>query len=420
MTSATYRSAGAGTLMLATLLIAFSAFAAWRVIALTQAQLWAASDPARALGWVPDHPQARLALAEAQLAAADWESASATARRLLAEEPLQGRAFSIVGQAAAARGEDAQALALYQIAARRSPRDVQARAWLADHALAVGNFSQALQHMESLLLTSPGYRAVLMPLMAQMAADPVFATELARVLERRPSWRADMLATLQRAEDPRAADTVLSALRSEGGLTEDEFEQWLANLIRQGRWGDAYGRWVGTLELADGSMPLVYNGGFEKPVSSRGFDWHQTRVPGVALEFIADRSSRGLVAHAAFGGRPVAQIGLEQPLLLGPGRHRFGARIRADVLRSERGLEWSITCLGQNVPFATSASIQGTFAWREIKMEFEVPSSECEGQWLRLRNPVRGGSIQQVSGDLWFDDVAIQYLSASSSSTSGN
>jgi len=409
VTGAMHRRARAGAWLLAALLIALALFAAWRVIALTQAERWAASDPVRALGWVPDHPQALLTLAESQLDAGHWDQASASARRLLAVEPLQGRAFSILGQAAAARGDEAEALALYRIAVRRSPRDVQARAWLTDHALTAGDFAQALQHMDSLLRTSPRYGATLMPLLAQLAADPDFAAELARVLERRPPWRAGLLATLQRAEDPRAADTVLSALRSEGGLSDQEYEQWLAYLMRQGRWGEAYGRWVGTLGLADGSLPLVYNGNFEKPVSSRGFDWRLTRVPGVSVEFVPDRSARGRAAHASFRGRPVAQVNLEQPLLLGPGRHRFSARMRADALRSERGLEWTVTCLDQTQPIAVSEPVQGSFGWRSIEMDIDVPITQCVGQWLRLRNPVPGGSIQQVSGDLWFDDVTIQY-----------
>ena len=75
--------------LLAVLLIALSVFAAWRVIALTQAEYWAASDPARALGWVPDHPQALLTLVDTQLAAGHRDAASASARRLLEAEPRE-------------------------------------------------------------------------------------------------------------------------------------------------------------------------------------------------------------------------------------------------------------------------------------------------------------------------------------------
>lgn len=394
--------------LLAAVVLALAGLAGWRILALTQAGRWAAADPQRALYWNPRHPQALLALAEQQLAAGRLDQARASARRLLAAEPLEGRAFGVLAAADAQQGRVDRALVLYTIAARRSPRDLRARAWLTEHYLVAGDYPTALRHIDALLRTSPGLGPALMPLLGRLAADPRFATELARVLERRPPWRVGLLKTLQRAEDPRAADQVLSALRAAGGLDAAEFDDWIAYLIRQGRWGEAYGRWAGTLDLQGGPLPPVYNGGFEQPVSNRGFDWRLSRTPGVSVDFVPDRSARGLTVHAAFRGRPAAGVGLEQPLLLAPGDYRFSARMRADALRSERGLEWTLTCFGQAQPFAASEPLAGSFGWRTVTMQVNVPVTGCAGQWLRLRNPVPAGSIQQVSGDLWFDEVVVQ------------
>jgi hypothetical protein len=125
------------------------------------------------------------------------------------------------------------------------------------------------------------------------------------------------------------------------------------------------------------------------------------------VEFVPDRSADGLTAHASFRGRQAARVSLEQPLLLGPGVYRFSARMRANGLISERGLEWTVTCIGQPQPFAVSEPLAGSFGWSTVGMDVNVPVTDCPGQWLRLRNPVPAGSIQQVSGDLWFDEVAI-------------
>ena len=380
----------------------------WRVLSLYQADRWAGEDPARALQWRADHPLALRGLAEQQLAAGNMEDARVTARHLLRVEPLEGQGFRLLAEAAARQGDLAQARALYGIAARRSPRDVRTRAWLIEHSLVAGDYPAAMQHVDALLRTSPGQGGVLMPLLAKMAADPAFARALANTLASRPPWRGGMLATLQQAEDPRSADQVLLALRSAQGLSPEEFDQWIASLIHQGRWGEAYSRWVSTLQLEDGALPLIYNGQFEHLPTGRGFDWRLLRIPGVSLDFQADPGAEGQAARAVFRGRPVAQVNLEQPLLLGPGRYRFTAQMRAQALRSERGLEWAITCLGQSEPLAISPSLQGTFDWRNVEMDVVVPATGCPGQWLRLRNPVPAGSIQQVTGELWFDDVAIQ------------
>ena len=394
--------------LLGAALLVCALLAGWRVLSLQQADRWADKDPARALQWRAGHPLALRRLAEQQLAAGQVDAAQATARHLLSVEPLEGRGFRLLAEAAAQQGDLAQAQALYEIAARRSPRDVRTRAWLIEHSLVAGDFPAALQHVDALLRTSPGQGGVLMPLLAKLAADPAFANALAHTLASRPPWRGSMLATLQQAEDPRSADQVLSALRSKQGLSAEEFDQWIASLIQQGRWGEAYSRWVSTLQLDNGALPLIYNGQFEDMPTGRGFDWRLLRIPGVSLDFQTDPGAKGQVAHAVFRGRPVAQVNLEQPLLLGPGRYQFSSRMRAQALRSERGLEWAITCLGQSEPMATSPPLQGTFDWRSMEMEVVVPDTDCPGQWLRLRNPVPAGSIQQVSGELWFDEVVIQ------------
>jgi tetratricopeptide (TPR) repeat protein len=398
---------GAWSWLLLAVLILASVFAAWRIVALHQADRWASEDPQRALRWIDRHPAALLNLAERQAAAGDHAAAAATARRLLAVEPLQGRAFRILAEAALADDDPAKALALYRITARRSPRDLKARAWLADHALQTGDLTGAVDQFDALLRLAPRQHATLLPLVAQLAANEGFAAALAERLESRPPWRAAVLRALQRADSPRAEGLVLSALRRGGGLTQEEWSDWIEALMARGAWGEAYGRWAGTVELEDGRLQLVHNGGFERPASGRGFDWRARRTPGVSLEFVDAEGADGLAAHASFRGRRVAAVNLEQALLLPPGTFTFTARMRSERLRSELGLEWTITCLGQSQPIATSPRITGTTGWHDITMEVAVPADDCDGQWLRLRNPVRGGSAQQVSGDLWVDDVRI-------------
>lgn len=393
--------------LLLALFVCASGFAAWRIVAVTQADRWASEDPSRALGWLPGHPVALLALAETQLRRGELAAAEATARRLLAVEPLEGRGFRVLAAAAQQQGRADEALALYGIAVRRSPRDTAARAWLIERYLLAGDYRNALVHIDALLRTSPGQGTTLLPLLVQLSADPRFASALADVLVRRPTWRAGLLGQLATAADPRAGDQVMSALNQRHGLDRDEFNGWVLALQRQSRWGDAYARWVGSLDLHGKPVPLVFNGDFETPLGNQGFDWHLLRIPGVSLVVEQGGGATGSAAHATFRGRPVAQVPLEQPLLLAPGSYRFSARVRTGMLRSDRGLEWAISCVGQGEPIATSERLQGSTAWRRISMPVVVPGEACPAQWLRLRNPVPAGSVQQVSGEIWFDDVAI-------------
>ena len=394
-------------------LLALTGFAAWRVLLVTYADANAASHPERALRWAPNHPVALLALAERQLAEGQTEQAVASARRLLAVEPLEARGFRVLAQAAEQSGDQAQALSLYQIAARRSPRDLASQAWLAQHYLDTSDFPQAVRQFETILQRWPQQKQKLLPVMAQMAADPAFSDALSAALQARPAWRASFLNALQRSDDAQASAQVMAALQRGGGLEDAEYDQWIDNLMRKGRWGEAYSRWAGRIVRAGSPLAPVYNGGFETEPGNRGFDWRIRHVPGVTLAFVADPSVKGRVARFSFRGRSVATASLEQPLLLAPGRrYRFSARARAENLRAERGLEWVLACNGGGAAIVVSERLQGSFGWREVGIEFDLPANGCNGQWLRLRNPAPSGLGQRVSGELWLDEIGIAPLAA--------
>ena len=117
--------------------------------------------------------------------------------------------------------------------------------------------------------------------------------------------------------------------------------------------------------------------------------------------------SSGQAAYLRFLDRRVPSAGLELPMLLSPGHYRLALRMRAQSLRSEMGLQWIIACAGAGGEVARIESIDGSFGWREFEADFQIPSSGCPGQWLRLVNPVPAGAAQRVVGELWVDDVRI-------------
>ncbi|TLX22277.1 tetratricopeptide repeat protein [Thermomonas fusca] len=378
-------------------------FAGWRVVGQMQAERHASSDPARALRWRPADPTALLALAERQLAEGDAAAARATATRLLGHEPLQGQAFRVLAAASERDGDEARTLQLYRIAARRAPRDRATRAWLARYFLQRGDYPQALVQIDALLRVAPQRADKIHPALVQLAQDPKFAQALAQSLRDDPPWRAGVLAALRHPKtgNPLAAGQVMQALQDRGGLSADEYSRWLDSLIAQGRWGEAYARWAGTAVKPNGRLPLLYNGDFAQEPSEAGFDWRRRRVPGVLMEFEPGKEVGSRIVHLQFLGRRVPNAGLEQALMLAPGRYRLLLRARARALRSEMGLQWRIACAGPARVVGRSEALQGSFDWMDVDMEFTVPPAGCPGQWLRLENPVPSGAGQQVAGDLW-------------------
>ncbi|MEJ7747079.1 MAG: hypothetical protein WKF61_10100, partial [Luteimonas sp.] len=321
------------------LLILASAFACYRIVAITQADRLAVVDPQRALQWIPGHAEALRRLAEQQLVSGDVAGAEHSARRLLAMEPLEGRSFRILAQAAVATGDQAKALALYRIAARRSPRDIASRAWLVEYLLVNENYAAALRHIDAILRIAPSQERVLIPLLIRLSSDPAFALALSHRLRARPAWRAAFISGLQDEADPAIADRVAAALASDGGLSEGEVDGLIDGLIARNRWHHAYALWASTPAMAGRRLAPVYNGGFESIPTGHGFDWRTgDAVPGVDVEFAPVAGAQGQAAHVQFRDRAVAAVNLVQPLLLTPGAHRLRMRARADAIASERGL----------------------------------------------------------------------------------
>lgn len=383
--------------------------AGWRIVGQMQAERYASTDPERALRWRPAHPQALRLLAERQLAEGRFVEARASARRLLAHEPLQGVAFRILAEAADRQGRRADAFRLYLVAEKRAPRDLQTRAWLTQRYLEQGDAANALMQIDKILRMAPNRARSIHPVLGQLAQDPAFAEALAAILRQDPPWRAGLLIALRDPAkgNPLAVGRVMQALQNQGGLQPGEYADWLDSLIAQGRWGEAYARWSGQVAKVGGRLPLVYNGGFAQPPTSIGFDWRLRRVPGVMLQFEPDAGARGQVVYLHFLDRRLPDAGLEQALLLAPGTYRLSVRMRAQSLRSELGLQWTVTCPEPAGVVGRSEAVDGSFAWRTFEADVTIPATGCPGQWLRLVNPVPSGAAQRVVGELWVDDVTM-------------
>lgn len=378
-----------------------AACAGWRSLVHGLADAALQDSPGAALRWMPGHPQALLGLARQQAADGDPSAAAATARRLLDREPLQGEAWRLLAVASEAAGEPEQARAQYAEAIRLAPRDVPARIWLAQDALQRGDAAAAIAHLDGILRTAPHYRDGTLTVLIQFARDRDFREALAATLSGAPGWRNDFLRQLQRQGEQATVDAVFAALQRTGTLSRRERADWLEGMLRRGDWPQAYARWAGTVPPEMALRP-VYNGDFSRRPSGEGFDWRTPRKPGVQIGFPASGGIR-----ITFRDRRIDHAGLEQALLLAPGRYRLVARMRTSGLRAERGIEWRVVCARPSALLGRSAPVRDAPDWQEVEALIEVPRG-CTGQWLSLRNVARTPALQRLSGEITIASVDIE------------
>lgn len=382
----------------------------WRMLSLGLADHYSRFRPEVALGWRQYHPVALVAAAE-KIASKDPTRASELALAALKANPLEGRAYRVLGEIAEHRGDPQGALKLYQIASIRSPRDLATHFWLERRYLAEGKLAGALRQVDLMLRIEPRTQDSQFPLLQSLAALPQAHAALAELLAQSPPWRETFLLGLSaQAQDSLAIAPFMGRLRlSPGGLSEAELSAWVERLSKDQRWGEAYLTWAATLPSEQQSeLGNLFNGGFEREPSNSGFDWRFSRVPGAYIERESGQGvTGGFALRISFEGRRVAFQHVSQLLALSPGRYRLAGRSRADGLRNERGLVWTVFCADTNQSLVDTEPLTGQTPWRPFLKSFVVPTEGCGGQWLRLAVPARVAAEQRIGGRAWFDDLRI-------------
>ena len=95
-------------------------------------------------------------------------------------------------------------------------------------------------------------------------------------------------------------------------------------------------------------------------------------------------------------------------LFLAPGDYVLSGRVRPDKLQARRGLQWRVHCsAGPSVVLGQSGEFAGTGDWREFSFPVSVPP-ECNGQVLRLFSVGQRDVDHELSGAIWFDDLALE------------
>ena len=330
----------------------------------------------------------------------------------LRNDPLNARAFRILGQLSAHNSDEQLATRFMQASSRRSLHEHAAIYWMMRKSYEEGKYHEALHYADALLRLRPNVAEHVMPILGKIAENEQGGGELQKLIATNPPWRRDFFNRLPaNITDARTPLQILLSLKnSPDPPTAADLRGYLNFLIGNGFHELAYYAWLQFLpadQLA--KVGLLFNGDFEVAPSGLPFDWVFTQGPGTTIKISERPDKQG--DHALvldFGVGRVSSLGVTQLVTLAPGEYRFQGKTNVDVV-SQRGLQWRIACAGKRkTQIAESPLAQGSSGgWQDFSFTFTVPDADCPAQDVRLVFDALSASEQYISGSVWYDDLQI-------------
>jgi hypothetical protein len=388
----------------------------WGIIAQTAALNLATSDPNAAVSWVADEPAALdlLAAREFSEPEGNLDSARVWAKNALRSSPLDARALTLLGLIAERKGDQARADALMRLSGARTWRDDVSQAWLFNREVRLGQYSDALPHVDALLRMG-GYKRQtdLFAVLAAFAADPRAFEALTTFLAKSPPWRAWFLSELSARLANQARLVQLYAALNETGRppTKGELRPYLNRLIKDGNFDQAHQTWQAILppeQRAAETYP--FNRDFDIPVDDLPFNWNLESISGAEIEIVSsvDGGEKKRALLVQFSGARVPFANVKQLMLLPAGEYTFTGGVKSEDLLTSRGLWWHILCADKPANTLVHTDlVSGTLPWTDFNVKFQVPATDCHAQWLQLELPARIESEKKIEGEVWYQNLRI-------------
>lgn len=368
------------------------------------------AGPAIAVRLAPNSPEVLRMAAEGEFTEKRYDNARELSEASLARAPFNARALRVRGLVEAQGANTERADSILTLAGNWSLRDDPAHAWLMNYRLRNGDYGSSFAHADTLARRRADLHPQIFNLYTTAAlSDPRSRPHLTRLLAAFPPWRNAYLNSLHARDDgdPLLATLAIGLQRSEHPFTDSE----LGHLYRT--WAGE-GRFPGIRLLsAELGRPArgetLRNPDFSDEARSDflPFQWRLTAAPGVTAQIVEDDlAQNGGGLRVDYDGRRTSVVA-EQLVLLDPGDHGLAGDRRFETASVGDALRWTVTCADTGRPIGT-LPVEGTAAaeqrWRSWRLEFNVPSTGCIAQWIRLE---AAGIDPGTRTIVWFDNLRV-------------
>ena len=300
------------------------------------------SDPDRAAGIWPDHPDVEISRGLVAIATATHDRTPIDPAALRSiydasrKNPLAPEPFLVRGVQAQLGSNAALARQSFAVAKRRDPRALQPRYFLAEDAFRRGDVADGLREIVILSRLAPYGVGSLAPYLASYAVDRSTWPQIRTAFRGNPQLAAATIMAL--ASNPANADAVLALAE---GPQRDAHAPWipalLSNLVEAGEFEKARAVWREVSHVSPHDKSLIFDPGFLRTDPPPPFNWALTS------------STVGLAERRPGGGLHVIYYGQEdgrlasQLLVLSGGTYRLTMRASGD-LSAAQALQWRLVC----------------------------------------------------------------------------
>lgn len=309
--------------------------------------------------------------------------------------------------------QSAERPAMVRAASTLAPNDPNVLLARAAFALEQNRFGDAAK--ELVQLTEYAHHLTQQPArtLASMIAQG-HAAPLQQYLKSGTRWFPLVLGTMAELRIPiAAASSLLSPAVQQGALPAERVGNLIRTLKEEGNWVDAYALW---LARHGGTLPILYNAGFDEPLEPDGFDWDiasQRAGREGASVAIRPMAERGNVLDLLFTGRSMPTAVVSQHVFLAPGRYRLSGQYSASGLRSEGGLAWAVRCDVNKASQLAGKSgglgdTQGR--WQPFEFAIDVPERCGTVVTLELGTFAAYEAAAGIRGRAYFDAIKLQKL----------
>ena len=151
---------------------------------------------------------------------------------------------------------------------------------------------------------------------------------------------------------------------------------------------------------------LINNGDFETELLNGGFGWRYSPIAGVNATLDTSTFHSGTRSLAMqIDAENLANCGMTELVPVEPGaRYRLTAYAHAEELEAAHGIRVSVSDAYSHADLLLSDEMEGSFPWREVGGDFEVPAGTELVKIAFVRSPSTG----IIRGRLWVDDISME------------